>query len=178
MAAAREYLAHASTTHEVNALIAVGESQKALMMAYNFPEKLSKIRLLARVYSSMKDRNEHVPLSALEELEVMIDEEEIDKLEKEVVQDIAIDILPILPDKAVSLLEKVIGEPKEQNLIDVAISTVKSTIDSPTKNLSDNMVDKRLGQKISLGRLARFQPSWLQGINLANLLKEIDYIGN
>lgn len=169
LAAIKEFLSHAATTHEVTALIAIGESQKALKMAYNFPEAISKIKLLAKVYTSMKDRNEHVPMSALDELEVMINEQEIDKLEKEVVKDIAIDILPLLPDKAVALLEKVIGEPREQNLIDVALATVETTTEDTNIDFNENEIDNR-----PLEYFARMQSSWLQKLYLANLIKEIE----
>jgi len=178
IAATKEFLSHASTPHEINALIAIGESQKALKMAYNFPETISKIRLLARVYSSMKDRHEHVPMNALDELKVMIDEEGIDKLEKEVVQDIAIDILPLLPDKAVSLLEKAIGEPREHNLIDVALATIKSAAEETNRDFYENEFESRPIGKRPVGRLARFNPSWLHGLNLANLIKEVEYLEN
>jgi hypothetical protein len=98
LSATKEFLSNVSTTHEINALIAIGESQKALKMAYNFPETISKIRLLARVYTSMKDRHEHVPISALEELQVMIDELGVDKLENEVVQDLIVSLLSVEAD--------------------------------------------------------------------------------
>lgn len=172
-AATKEFLSHATTTHEVRALIAIGESQKALKMAYNFPETTSKIRLLARIYASMKDRHEHIPKSALDELEVMIDEEGIEKLDKEVVQDIAIDILPILPDKAVSLLEQVIGEAQEQGLIDIALATIKSDTADNTQEF-----EKTESKKRPMGGLARIHSSWLQKLDLAHLIKEIDDLEN
>lgn len=177
LAATKEFLSHASTTHEINALIAIGESQRALEMAYNFPETISKIRLLSRVYSSMKDRHEHVSMSALDELEVMIDEERIDQLDKEVVQDIAIDILPLLPDKAVVLLEGVLGETKEKSLIDVAISTVKSESDEQSQTFSGS-VEKRSVGKYALGKLAKIHSSWLRNLNLAHLIKEVEELEN
>jgi len=179
LAAFKEFLLHASSIYEIDALIAIGETQKALQMAYNFPESINRIRMLARVYTSMKDKQEHVPKNAIDELIVMLDEEGIEKLEKEVVQDIAIDILPLLPSKAVSLLERVIGEPKEQNLIDVAISAVRNSVNSVNSkdyslnNLERNQVGGRSSKKFEI-----LKPDWLKGLNLAHLLKEIEDLKN
>jgi len=173
LAVVKKLLSHASTSDEINALIAIGESQKAIQMAYEIPETISKIRLLARVYTSMKDRLEHVSKVALNELKVMIDELEIEKLEKEVVQDIAADLLPLLPDIAATLLERTLGEENEQNLIDVAFSIAKSPNIERKEYFSESTSEKSSSRKFG-----RIDSSWLQGLILAYLIKEVEDLDN
>ena len=178
LAATKEFLSHAATTDEIKALISIGDSKKALELAYNFPESISKIRLLANVYSSMKENHEHVPSKAIEELEVLINEEEIYKLEKEVIQGIALDILPILPDRAYSLLANVIIEQNEQNLIDVALSAVRKNDSEIINKYSETDSIRLQEQKIEFGIFTRLNTSWFKDSNLAKLIKEVENLEN
>ena len=64
-------LSHSLKFKQISALIAVGCFEDARQQLYALPDSISKIRLLARTYSAMKEKSERIPKSALEELNVI-----------------------------------------------------------------------------------------------------------
>jgi len=166
LAATKEFLSQTSTTWEINALISLGDSNQALEMAYNCPELITKIRLLANIYSTMKARHEHVPASALSELELMIDEISLENFDKELIRKLAFDLIILFPDKAMSLIDSIVGD---QNIVDAAITTNNSEINEvPTNSFLGENIDRQLIETYNL------TPTWLKKFNLANLIKEVE----
>lgn len=124
------FLSHNLNFSEISALIAVGDSQSALRRAYGLQDSISKIRLLARAYSAMKEIKERVPTSAIEELRLLIESQNLRELDKEQIQDLAIDLFPVLPDKSIDLLEnKYRQDENQKTILDIAVAAVKTKTD-------------------------------------------------
>jgi len=120
IAALKAFIEHVIDEDEIEALIAIGESSDALRKAYAVPDITNKIRLLSKIYSSMREQDIHVAANAVEELSEMVERLNILELDAEIAQKIAIDLFPVLPDSALSLLEKLNLNEDQKNILDVA----------------------------------------------------------
>lgn len=100
------YIDHIVNADEVEALISIEKSEDALRRAYAVPEPASKIRLLARTYSAMRARNEHIRKEAINELTEMVKLINISMLDSKMIHLLANDLFPILPDAAIDLIDQ------------------------------------------------------------------------
>lgn len=173
IAAAKSFILHAIDQDEIEALLAIGESEKAVRKAYALPEITSKIRLLAKAYTSMKERGVRVPKSARDELETIVGSLNLDDLDKEIAKEVAIDLFPILPDTAVSLLEKIVGQRESQNVIELAIETVWKSLQDQSGDTSFMRGKSRVS---SMGHMVRLISSWLTDIPITRLVEEIEAV--
>ena len=120
----KEFASHAIDQAEINALIAIGESDEALRKAYVLKDLATQIRLLARIYYSLKRRGYAVPQDAKESLIKRVEALKIEEIDKDILKRVAIDIFPILPDNSIAILEKLFQQVESQSLIESAFDTV------------------------------------------------------
>jgi len=122
-------LSHMVGTGEIDALLAIGEFSEAISKAYASPELSSRIILLAKSYSAMKESRERVSQEAIHEIENMISQLHIADMEKDQIINMALEVFPILPDVSVSMLERTEISPDQKDIIDIAtaIRMMKST---------------------------------------------------
>lgn len=170
LAAAKSFVSHALSSDEIEALLSIGASRDALSRAYAIPETSVRIRLLAKAYASMKERGERVRRSSLDELEGMVQDLDVESLDKEVTQKIAIDLLPVLPDVAFSLLEKVIGKGEERSVVEAAIGALETRLEEDQREGGLSLSNK---DAEGFGYIAGLLSSWLNDLSLSKLLEEL-----
>jgi hypothetical protein len=176
IATAKSFVSHAVNSDEIRALLSIGESKGALSKAYAIPEISVKIRLLAKAYASMKERGDRVPKSALDELTAMVEGLDLENLDRETAQEIAVDLLPILPDVAISLLEEVIGESEKRSIIEVAIGAIEASLEE--RQEQERGVPSAFKGAVNLGYIAELLSSWLNGLPLLKLTEELKPVEN
>ncbi len=167
-AAVKALISDAANEAEIEALLAVGSSQDAIRKAYGMPEAATRIRLLATAYSAMRRGGQRVPKGAREELRVMVENLRKGELDSDVLLRLAIDILPILPDNAMSLLEETMRGNEKDSLVEAATAAL---IERDLRR--DDGPPAKEKTPISAEFLARFAPSWLAGLALRELLADI-----
>jgi len=172
IALAKSFLSHAISTNEINALLSIGESQEALNRAYAIPEISVRMRLLARAYASMKKRGEHIPREALDELAVRVENLDVENLDKEISQKIAIDLFPILPDTAFSFLEKAMGQ-EDRSVVEAAIGAIEANL-RETQTTFYSTSKWREGWSY----VAQILSSWLNGLPFLELVQELEPLSN
>ena len=170
----RSFIDHVASPHEIEALLAIGDSQEALGKAYLVPEISSKVRLLAKVYTTMKDRGERLKKEALDELTTIVNSLDLQALDKEIAFEIAVDLFPILPEVAFSLLEKVIGQRQKRSVIEVAIEAIESA----SEKVTQEDVSPSVKHEGNLGYIAQILSSWLNDLPLSKLLEELEPVEN
>jgi len=171
---AKSFVSHAINQAEISALIAIGESQEALRKAYALPEVTTMIRLLARTYSSIKERGNTVPNDAQDSLKTMVENLRIKEIDEEIIQGIALDLFPILPDTAISLLETVIKRTEKQNIVESAIEILSENIQEQKRE----EVRLAVKDKIHTGKFVRLISKWLNKLSFEGLVKELKSIEN
>jgi len=166
----KSYTSQAIDTKEIEALIAIGESKDAIRKAYAVPDLTNKIRLLARAYAAMEERDENISTQAKEELAELVNRLGISDLDTEVVQDLAVDLFPILPDRAVAILENLKVEENQKSVIDIAAQIILSNAkESDQRNSSSNTLSLRQGLSRHLNRT-----QWLAGFSYSELLNSLE----
>ena len=175
IATVKSFLSHALNTDEIEALLSIGASRDALKRAYAIPETSIKVRLLARIYASQKERGVRVQKSALDELASMVNSINLENLDKEIAQKMAIDLLPVLPDVAFSLLEKVTRKVEERSIVEVAIGAVESRLEEQQREGELSVSEKT---HANFGRIASLLSSWLNDLSLSKLIEELKSIEN
>ncbi len=176
ISAAKSFVSHAVSSDEIKALLSIGESQNALSKAYAIPETSVKIRLLARAYASMKERGERVSKSALDELAAMVEVLDLENLDKEMAQEIPIDLLPILPDVAISLLERVIGEGERRSIVEVAIAAIEANLEE--RKEQEDVLSSALKSQVNLDYTTELLSSWLNDLPLSKLIEQLEPVEN
>ena len=171
---AKSFVSHAINQAEISALIAIGESQEALRKAYALPEVTTMIRLLARTYSSIKERGNTVPNDAQDSLKTMVENLRIKEIDEEITQGIALDLFPILPDTAISLLEKVIKQTEKQDIVESAIEILSENIQEQKREEMHLAVK----DKIHTGKFVRLISRRLNKLSFEKLVKELKSIEN
>lgn len=175
VAAAKSFVSHALSSEEIGALLSIGSFQDALSRAYAMPEKSVKIRLLARAYAAKKVSGERLRRSTLDELGGMVKSLDLEGLDKEVAEKIAIDLLPVLPDIAFSLLEETIGKGEERSIVEVAIGALETRLEEAQRERDSSMHAR---DREELGHVADLLSSWLDGLSLSRLLEELKSVEN
>lgn len=170
--AIKSFISQAVSEREIHALIAIGYSQKAVSKALNLPEFTSQIRLLSRIYKSMEERYESVPDDALDSLKAMVESLKIKDLDRDIAQEITIDLFPVLPDLALSLLEKVLGQSSKQNLVETAIETIEHNSQEQAK---DHLIAS-IQDRISPIHIRQIVSKWLTGLSIDDLLDRIEAV--
>jgi hypothetical protein len=173
---AHSFIEHAADSQEIEALLAIGDSQEALRKAYLIPEASSKVRLLARAYTVMKDRGDRLQGEALDELVTMVNNLDLYALDKEIAFEIAVDLFPVRPEAAFSLLEKVIGQRQNRSIIEVAIEAIESASEKATQE--EVAITPSVKHEVNLGYIAQILSSWLNGLPLPQILEEIKAVEN
>ena len=170
----RSFIEHAASSQEIEALLAVGDSQNALSRAYLVPEISSKVRLLAKSYAGIKDRGGRVRKEALDELSTMVQSMDLHTMDKETIFEIAIDLFPILPETAFSILEKTMGYSQKRSVIEIAIEAIERELEKTQQN----SVPANLKNEVNLGYIAQILSSWLNDIPLSKLSEELRAVEN
>jgi len=170
----KSFVSHAINQAEISALIAIGESQEALRKAYALPEVTTMIRLLARTYSSIKERGNTVPNDAQDSLKTMVENLRIKEIDEEITQGIALDLFPILPDTAILLLEKVIKQTEKQDIVESAIEILSENIQEQKREEMHLAVK----DKIHMGKFVRLISRRLNKLSFEKLVKELKSIEN
>jgi hypothetical protein len=171
LATTKAFFSHAASDDDIRALLSIGRFQEALSKAYAIPEVFSRVRLLAKVYSAMKERGDRIPGGALQELASLVSKMDYQSLEKDVVQAIAVDLFPVLPDEAFALLEKVVGQSRRRSVIEVAIQAIEGERQTNIEDISSSSKTE-----INLGQIARLLSSWLNDLPFTELLVDIEKI--
>jgi hypothetical protein len=168
------FVSHALNLPEISALIAIGESQEALRRAYTLSESISKIRLLSRAYTAMRENGERIPKTALEEIEVLIGNQNFKELDKDTVQLLAADIFPILPDKAIEILENSFSLAENRSTIESALSVINKGM--PEKeSISEEFAKITSPQRSFFGR---FYSTWLIQQTIEELIENSQTLKN
>jgi len=164
---AKSVLSHSVNFNEISALISVGNFADARQRVYALPDSISKIRLLARTYSAMKEIGERISKSALEELNVLITNQHLEDYDKDTLQVLAMDLFPVLPDRALAILKNKFTQEADTTPIEFALKL-------------DENVDAQNGVKhggfedLQFGHFFRSQSSWLKELPLINLIQELE----
>lgn len=170
---AKSIFSHALNFKEISALIAVGESKKALERVYTLPESSNKIRLLARAYSEMKEKGERISKNSIEELNVLISNQNFQEYDKGEIQALAIDLFPILPDAAVKILGNKFSQDDDTNIIESAIQAIqKATKQKQPESEKLELLPSQYGYFNGLFS------KWLKDQSLINLINNIDNLEN
>ncbi|MCP4338854.1 MAG: hypothetical protein GY799_08195, partial [Desulfobulbaceae bacterium] len=172
--AAKSFVSHAINQDEINALISIGEFEKALKRVYALPEETSKIRLLARTYTSMKERGEDIRKDAIEPLREMVKNLNIREIEKDLAQEIAIDLFPVLHDEAIALMEGVIGQVEKQSIVETAIEAVSASL----QQQAEESLVSAIRDRMSVGDADHVISEWLRGLTYEKLGEEIKTVKN
>ena len=167
LAATRAFLSPAASSREIEALLAIGETDEALRKAYAVPEVSVKVRLLARAYASIQGRGDHVSRSALDELAAMVDAISLQDADQEVVREIAVDLMPVLADTAFALLEKADGAREKQSILEVAIKA----IESDSRDNQSTFANSEAKPEVRLGGITRLLSSWLNDMPFTKLVE-------
>ena len=125
--AAKFYVEHAASSLEITAQLAVGQSHEAIAKAYAVPELSARIRLLARAYSILQEQGERTPKSTLDELASFADSLDLTNMDEDMVEQIAVDLAPILPDVAFSLLDRAMSNRERKSLFEIAIEAIEAS---------------------------------------------------
>lgn len=132
---------------EVKALLALGDYQQSLEMAYQAVLPEDRLQLLARVGSHLKQQDAPIPDGVLSDLEHMVTEIEPTGVLRERVVEIAADLFYVHPQAAMELIEKVAGTDTEGKLMDVILAVLslrlKDEADS-TEMLRSRISDRSL----------------------------------
>jgi hypothetical protein len=164
---AKSFIMHAVDQDEIKALLSIKNIEAALGRIYALPETVSKIRLLARAYLAMKEDNQRVSKAAKDELEAMVSNLKTDHLDREFIQDLALDLLPIVPDTAISLLEKTIGKIKSRSIFDAVIDETPKNQDDEDMGSSKPKPKKR----VLRGDFAIMFSHWLRQLSFGVVLE-------
>ncbi len=151
---------------EIRALLSIGKENEALRKIYAFSELSVKIRMLGQAYTFIKKNGGRVSTDAKAELAALTQNLPIDHLDRDIVQHIALDIFPIVPDVAMALLEQIVGRNQRQSLIDMAVQDVGSgsNLESKEQNNAD---------RPETSKAQYYLPSWFSEKPLDVLLDDL-----
>ncbi len=151
---------------EIRALLSIGKENEALRKIYAFSELSVKIRMLGQAYTFIKKNGGRVSTDAKAELAALTQNLPIDHLDRDIVQHIALDIFPIVPDVAMALLEQIVGRNQRQSLIDMAVQNVGSgsNLESKEQNNAD---------RPETSKAQYYLPSWFSEKPLDVLLDDL-----
>jgi hypothetical protein len=162
---------HSVNSGEISALIAIQEFEEALQKIYLIPDLIARTRLLGQAYTEMKSNQIFIGNDQLDELQVLIKSIRIDEIDKNIVQELAIDIFEILPDEAIALLERMSSESDKKNLLDLAITSKALPIESEE-------LPKRANIEINpaLEKRKGLYSHWIKGLSFSELILELEKI--
>jgi hypothetical protein len=151
---------------EVRALISLGEFDKALELTYSIKISILRVRLLARIYSSMEKKGMTIPKSSLDELKQMAEGLENEDLDPEEILLTASDIFPVLPDVSTAIIDKIKGQQNAQTAMDLiyALASIQST------SVSDDNVIEKIEDK-NIQEMALTSP-WLAKLTSTEIINK------
>jgi len=91
-------------------------------------------------------------------------------------QEIAVDLLPILPDVAIALLEKAIGESEKRSIIEVAIAAIEASPEEQQEQ--EGILSSAFKGQVNLGYIAELLSSWLNDLPLSELIEKLKPVEN
>lgn len=168
-ATTKSFTSHMVNLSEIQALIAIEQVKEALSRAYALPDMSTKIRLLARIFASMKENRMRVPKDAHESLRSMVDSISIEDIDKEIAERIAVDLFPVLPDEALILLEKIVGQTERENLLEVAAEAL--FIDMQEQREDDLLSPSK--KLAGLDYITRWHAKWFSNIPYSELVEGV-----
>ena len=169
VSAIKSYIDHPINHDEIDALIAIGESRQALERAYLLPDSTSKIRFIARIYSAMLLREETVPSEAKEELKIFVDNLKIEDLDKEIARKMANDIFPILPNTAISIVDRLNFNDDKNSVMDLFTKVVLDKGESENEITNTDLIERH-HKKLSYNEIFT---KWLENKSLSELQNAI-----
>lgn len=126
----RRFPEHLVNQGQIDALIALDEWQPAVNRAYLISDPIAQITTLSQIFASLHLRGIKASDEALGNLRHEIERLNPDEIDKEIMKQIAIEILPIFPDLAIELLEAEIGAVEGQSIIEFTLDTMFQSIDN------------------------------------------------
>lgn len=158
-----------SQGHEIKALISIGDSNKALRRAYAMPDILTRIRLLAKAYAARKYAGERISKGEREELAMMADTLDIRHIDPNLAREVAVDLLPVLPDVAITILERTHGQSRNLDLVELALQSIATDLDEQRESALVSVVKDRT----EVPHIAQFVAPWLSKITIEQLLEDL-----
>ena len=125
----RRFPDHLIQPWQIDALIALDEWQQAVDQAYLIHDQVTQINTLSRIFGVLQSRGIKISGEALDGLRYKVESLDSDELDKGLLKQIAISILPIFPDLAIELLETEFGTINEQSIVE----SVLDAISQPTE---------------------------------------------
>lgn len=174
MITVKAFIAHSMDEREIRALIAIGDNESAISHAYALSEMTSKIRLVARTFSSIKEKEGSLPSDARETLKTMAESLKIEEMDKDVAQEIAVDLFSILPDTTIAILEKVMGKVEKQGILETAIEAVS---ESQKKQVDENLLNI-FKEKGNILYFTHILNKWLADTPFSKLSEELNALKN
>jgi hypothetical protein len=117
---------------EIEALIMLGDFDKALELSYSIRIDLLRARMLARIYAEMQSKGTTVPKSNLDELERMIASVDVSQLDPDEVLLTASAVFAILPEASTAIIDRIKGFQNSKSAMDLiyALAWMKSAYTS------------------------------------------------
>lgn len=168
----KSYIEYAVNHDEIDALIAIGESQQALGKAYSLPDPTNRIRFIARIYSTMKIKNERISTEQLDEMEGLISNLDLSKIDKEIVEKLAIDIFPLLPDRSLTLLDTIKIDEAKNGVIELFSRAISAQSKEAADESKIDPTEKRHPKFIFDQNFS----SWLRDKPVIDLEEEISHL--
>ncbi len=170
ISAIRSFIDNSINHKEIQALIAIGESKEALRQAYCLTDETNRIRFIAQVYTAMRASGERVSIEAKEELKTFVNNLRLNTLDEKLVEELALDIFPVLPDVSISILEASKVRSRSNGVIDLFALALSERDTNRTVSSDQAYVD---GTDSTISAVAGSSP-WFEETTISELEKEIN----
>lgn len=132
---------------EVQALLAIGEYQRSLGLAYQAPVLEDKLELLAVIGRELKQNNGSLLENVVLELERMITDITPNVIVRERAVDIATDLFVVHPQAALDLLEKV-ADTDGKYSIDILLAVLALRLERDKQTIPDTLKSRIANEKL------------------------------
>lgn len=132
---------------EVQALLAIGEYQRSLGLAYQAPVLEDKLELLAVIGRELKQNNGSLLENVVLELERMIADITPNVIVRERAVDIATDLFVVHPQAALDLLEKV-ADTDGKYSIDILLAVLALRLERDKQTIPDTLKSRIANEKL------------------------------
>ncbi len=158
---------------EVEALVSLKKFDKALEYAYSTKILTMRIRLLAKIYSTMEKAGQIVLQKAIDELVLETEKLDIETIDSETIINTAADLFPLLPDISTQLVEK--AKNKESKQSPVELFALFNSVNSEDPQ-SENLLSKISSNEIRDYALSH--SPWLAKLSVEDVLTKAEAIKN
>ena len=110
--------------YEIRARCALGDFESAMSIANDVPLHTQRLRLLAVLASSKTDHPKHPTQQLIEEIHELHRKMNVSELDEEEAIDIAIDLYPVDPKLALSILKEISQDEFEETNFEIAIARI------------------------------------------------------